>query len=165
MLCFALVLSSPSVYARSSSSKPATVYEKAGDWSLKTLDGKNMAFTDCRGKVVFLNFWATWCVPCTEEMPGIQRLAKNLKDQDVVFLLVTDEKEDKVLRFLKKHRLDLPVYIRGKKAPKCFKTKQLPITYILDRQGNIAMRRTGSTDWDDAVCEKFIRDLTKTAAK
>jgi thiol-disulfide isomerase/thioredoxin len=145
----------------SSGAKRLTVYEKAGDWSFKTLDGKPVAFSDFRGQVVFLNFWATWCVPCVEEMPGIEKLAKRLEKEDVAFLLITDEKEKKVRRFLEKHKLDLPIYIRGKKHPKTFKTKRLPITYILDRQGNIAMRRTGSTEWDEPVCEKFIRDLVK----
>ena len=145
----------------SSSGNKPTVYDKVGDWDFKTLDGKTVTFSDFRGKVVFLNFWATWCVPCVEEMPGIQRLIKKMKDEDVAFLLITDEKEEKVRRFLEKHQLDLPIYVRGKKGPKMFKTKRLPITYILDRQGKIAMRRTGSTEWDDQVCENFIRDLVK----
>jgi thiol-disulfide isomerase/thioredoxin len=145
----------------SSSTNRPTIYEKAGDWTFKTLDGKSVAFSDFRGKVVFLNFWATWCVPCVEEMPGIQRLVKAMKDEDVAFLLITDEKEKKVRHFLEKHQLDLPIYVRGKKCPKTFKTKRLPFTYILDRQGNIAMRRTGSTEWDDSVYKKFIGDLVK----
>jgi thiol-disulfide isomerase/thioredoxin len=148
----------------SSPPKKPTVYEKAGDWSFKTLDGKDIAFSDFRGKVVFLNFWATWCVPCVEEMPGIERLMKATKDLDVAFLLITDEKEEKVRRFLEKHRTDIPLYLCGKRVPKVFKTKRLPITYILDRQGNIAMRRTGCTEWDSPVCESFIRDLLKAKA-
>lgn len=145
--------------------KQTTVYEKAGDWSFKTLDGKTIPFSDFRGKVVFLNFWATWCVPCVEEMPSIQRLVGAMKDHDVAFLLITDEKEEKVRKFLEKHRIELPVYIRGEKTPDTFKTKRLPITYILDQEGNIAMRRTGSTEWDDPVCQNFIRDLTKAPTK
>jgi len=148
-----------------SNPKQTTVYEKAGDWSFKTMDGKTTAFSDFRGKVVFLNFWATWCVPCVEEMPGIQRLIGTMKDHDVAFLLITDEKEEKVRGFLEKHRMDLPVYIRDRNTPDAFKTKRLPITYILDRGGNIAMRRTGSTEWDDPVCQDFIRGLTKACTK
>ena len=144
-----------------SGGKRPTVYEKAGDWTFKTLDGKSVAFSDFRGKVVFLNFWATWCAPCVEEMPGIDKLAKKLKNEDVVFLLITDEKEKKVRHFLEKHPMDLPIYVRGKKCPKTFKTKRLPITYILDRQGNIAMRRTGCTEWNEPVYETFIGDLAK----
>jgi peroxiredoxin len=165
MLVLGLMVGLPEAKAGPEADSKNTVYDKAGDWSFKTLDGKTTAFSDFRGKVVFLNFWATWCVPCVEEMPGIQRLISTMKDHDVAFVLVTDEKEEKVRKFLEKHRLDLPIYIRSGKAPKTFKTKRLPITYILDRGGKIAMRRTGSTEWDDSACQDFIRGLAKASPK
>jgi thiol-disulfide isomerase/thioredoxin len=145
--------------------KQKTIYDQVDDWSLKTLDGKTIAFSDFRGKVVFLNFWATWCEPCVSEMPGIQRLIGIMKDHDVAFLLVTDEKKEKVCRLLEKHGMELPVYIQDQNRPKMFKTKKLPITYILDKEGNIAMRRTGSTEWDDPACQDFIRDLIHRSTK
>lgn len=136
-----------------------SVYERIGPWCIRTLDGKEVAFSECKGRVVFLNFWATWCVPCVEEMSSIQRLFNLMKCDDVAFLLITDEKEKTVRAFLDKQHLTLPIYLRDKKVPKVFKTRRLPVTYILDREGMIAFRRTGSAEWDDPACQKLIRDL------
>ncbi len=140
-------------------SRRSSVYERVGPWSLKTLDGKELRFSECKGRVVFLNFWATWCVPCVEEMSSIQRLFDLMKGDNIAFLLVTDEKEKTVKAFLDKHQLTLPIYLRDKKLPKVFRTKRLPVTYILDCQGNIAYRRTGSAEWDDPACQELIRGL------
>jgi len=138
-------------------SRHSSVYERVGPWSLKTLDGKEMRFSECKGRVVFLNFWATWCVPCVAEMACIQRLYNAIKGDDIAFVLVTDEKEKTVRTFLKKHKLTVPIYLRDKKVPKLFKTKKLPLTFILDRNGKIVYRRTGFAEWDEPACKGLIQ--------
>jgi thiol-disulfide isomerase/thioredoxin len=135
----------------------ASVYDRAGDWSLHTLDGKALSFSECKGKMVFLNFWATWCKPCIAEMAGIEKLKRDMKDENMVFLMVTEEAEETVRAFLKKHPIKLPVYRSGKGAPKMFKPRKFPYTLIIDKDGNIVFRRTGSMEWDQPACRDLIR--------
>ncbi len=144
-----------------SKGKSASVYDSACNWKIRTLEGKEILFSDCKGKVVFLNFWATWCVPCVNEMPGIAKLYDSVNKDDVVFLLVSNENGDTVRRFLDKHRLPLPVYLGGDNAPALFKTRKLPVTYIIDREGGVSFRCTGSATWDDPAYADLLRNLVK----
>ena len=141
--------------------KRASVYDKVANWTLQTLDGKELAFSDCKGKVVFLNFWATWCVPCIEEMPSISKLYNALKKEDIVFLIVSNEKREVVQNFLKKHPCDLPIYISPKEVPAVLKPNRWPLTFFLDRQGGIAFRCTGSTGWEETAYQDLLRGLTR----
>mgnify|MGYP006299282393 FL=1 len=142
---------------RGQGERRASVYDRAGDWTLHGLDGDEMAFSDCKGKMVFLNFWATWCKPCIAEMAAIRKLRKDMKDEDIVFLLVTPEREETVRVFLEKHPLKLPVYLSGEGAPKMFQPDKFPYTVIINAQGNIVFRRTGSMKWDKPACCDLIR--------
>jgi thiol-disulfide isomerase/thioredoxin len=144
-----------------SKGKRVSVYDSASGWKIRTLEGKEILFCDCKGKVVFLNFWATWCGPCIEEMPAIAKLYDSTNKDDVVFLLVSNENDDTVRRFLDKHRLPLPVYLGGDNVPTLFKTRKLPVTYIIDREGGVSFRCTGSATWDDPAYADLLRNLTK----
>jgi len=128
-------------------------------WSYRALDGKEIMFSELKGKVVFINFWATWCKPCVAEMPSIQSLYNSLKDEDIVFLLVSDEDEETVRKFLDKKQFTFPVYLRDKEVPKVFKTMGIPATFILDREGSVVFKHVGSAKWDDESCLSFIRNL------
>jgi thiol-disulfide isomerase/thioredoxin len=141
--------------------KRLSVYDKVGNWEITSLNGKKLSFSDCKGKVIFLNFWATWCVPCLKEMPDIEKLYQDLKEEDVVFLLISQEEENTVRSFLKKHPFNLPLYLTAKKPPEIFKIRKLPMTYLLDRQGGIAFRVTGMANWADSAYGDFLRKLTR----
>jgi thiol-disulfide isomerase/thioredoxin len=136
-----------------------SVYERPDQWTFRTLDGTEMAFSQFKGKVVFLNFWATWCPHCVAELPNIQNLYDSLKNEDVAFLLISDEDTGTIRKFMEKKRYNLPVYLRGKDLPKVFATQGIPATFILDRDGMIAFKHVGSAKWDDESCRSFILGL------
>ncbi|NVL90148.1 MAG: TlpA family protein disulfide reductase [Desulfobacterales bacterium] len=142
-----------------SSYQQAAVYEQAGSWSIRTLEGKEVPFSQFKGKVVFLNFWATWCPPCVAEMPSIQNLYDSLKDDDIAFVLIADENKRTVRNFMKKNRFTFPVYVQGKNLPDLFNTRRIPATYILDRKGIVVFNHVGSAKWDDEACLRFFRSL------
>jgi len=128
-------------------------------WSYRALDGKEILFSESKGKVVFLNFWATWCGPCKAEMPNIQSLYDSLKNEDIVFLLVSNEDEETVRKFLDKKQYTFPVYLRDKEVPEVFKTRGIPATFILSREGSVVFKHVGAAKWDDESCLSFIRSL------
>jgi thiol-disulfide isomerase/thioredoxin len=131
------------------------------DWTIQSLNGQDFKMIDTKGKVVFLNFWATWCPPCVAEMPSIQRLHEKLKDDGVVFVCVSNEETSKVSQFVKEKGLTFPIYtIRGT-PPDVFKTRGIPATFILSPEGKIAFRHIGSARWDDERSIDFIKGLIK----
>jgi len=137
----------------------SSVYDRASDWTLHTLDGEKVSFSDYQGKTVFLNFWATWCKPCISEMESIQKLKSDMKDENIAFLLVTREKKETVHNFMKKHPLKLPIYRSGEGAPKMFKPDKFPYTLIIDEQGNVVFRRTGSMDWHKPAFRQLVKSF------
>lgn len=135
------------------------VYDQAGDLSFTALEGTEVYLSQCRGKVVFLNFWATWCGPCVREMPSLQNLYDTLKNEDVVFLFVSKQKDEVVQNFIEEKQFNFPVYLRDGELPEALTFKGIPTTYILDREGVVVYKHTGSARWDDASCVSFLRNL------
>lgn len=142
-----------------SSNLLASVYEQANPWYIRTLGGQDIPFSQFKGKVVFLTFWATWCQDSVDEMSSIQNLHNVLKHDDVAFLLVSDEHEKTVHDFMKRNNFTLPAYVRGKNLPNVFKTQDIPSTFILDQEGRIAFKHEGPAKWDDGACLEFLRGL------
>jgi thiol-disulfide isomerase/thioredoxin len=130
-------------------------------WGFHGLDGSEVTLSDFRGKVVFLNFWATWCGPCVTEMPSIERLYDSLKGERVAFVLVSNENKDKVHRFMEKKQLHLPAYVRGEDLPDVFRRGSVPVTFILSPTGAIVFEHPGSARWDGEACRSFIRGLLR----
>ena len=137
----------------------ASVYGQVGEWSFFTLDGQKVEFSQFKGKVVFLNIWGTWCPPCRAEIPSIQRLYNSLKNKEIVFLLISDEKPETVRKYIKKKRYNLPVYIQSGDFPKVFDTQIYPSTYILDRGGRIVYKYFASAKWDDGSIRSMLLGL------
>jgi thiol-disulfide isomerase/thioredoxin len=127
-------------------------------WQLKSLSGKAVTLGDFKGKVVFLDIWATHCGPCVAELPNIKRLADSLKNENVAFLLPTRDEEAHVRAFLHKNPIDLPMYLASESAPDMPGTA-IPATYILDRQGVIVFREIGGVNWDTDNVRAFLRNL------
>jgi len=131
------------------------------DWTIQSLGGQDFKMTNAKGKVVFLNFWATWCSPCVAEMASIQRLYEKLKDKEVVFVCISNEKSSKVSRFVRKNRLSFPIYTMRGSPPTVFNTQRIPATFILSPDGRIAFKHTGSAKWDDDKSIDLIKGLMK----
>jgi thiol-disulfide isomerase/thioredoxin len=129
-------------------------------WKLHRLDGVEVDFAQFRGKVIFLNFWATWCPPCTVELPNIQRLCEAMKKEDVAFIISSFEDKALVKKFISDKGLKLPIYLHGKPVPSIFiSNRGIPVTFIIDRQGDIVYEHIGPAKWDDESVIAFIRGL------
>lgn len=126
-------------------------------------NGHVVSIHDLKGKVVFLNFWATWCPPCKAEMPSIQVLKDKFKNNDqVAFLIVEIEGEKvKARNFMQQGDMDLPVYYPKSEIPREWLGGAIPTTVILDKTGKIAARHEGMADYSRAEVSDFMLELTQ----
>ncbi len=127
-------------------------------WQLRDLKNDLWQFEDTKGKVVVVNFWATWCPPCVAEMPDLQRLYDAYGDK-VVFAFVASDELEKVKAFLEKKRYNLPVYFNQTTAPIELEHPTIPTTYIIDRAGKIVLKETGAADWDSEEVFELLDEL------
>ncbi len=136
--------------------------EQAGnDVLFKDKDGKTISLNSLKGKVVFINFWATWCPPCIHEMPSIDKLKKSFKDNDnIAFLMVdVDNKIKKSTAFMEKKKYDLPVYVPAGNIPPDYLGGSIPTTVILDKKGNLVARIEGGRDYSSPEIIKALNEL------
>ncbi|WP_417359296.1 TlpA family protein disulfide reductase [Galbibacter sp.] len=148
-----LLAFSPSVVAEDHRSK-VTTYQ----WDLQNLEGNRYSFKDTQGKVVLLNFWATWCPPCIAEMPSMQELYNDYGDQ-IVFVFVSQEPKEKIQGFLDKHNYNFPVYQAISEPPAAFNHKSIPQTYLVDKAGNIVIDKNGAANWNSKSVRQTITTL------
>ena len=116
---------------------------------LQELDGRGHRLTDYRGKVVLVNFWATWCVPCRDEMPSIQRLKEKLAGMPFEVLAVNlDEPEARVRKFLSQMKVDFTILLDPEmKAAKAWNARILPASFVIGPDGRIRYSLVGDLDW------------------
>jgi len=128
--------------------EPSIAGRVAPDFALE-LDGKAMRLADLRGKVVVLNFWASWCPPCVEETPSLIALHQRIADRGGMVLGVSlDDDQAAYERFLTEHGVVFPTYLDARKAiPSTYGTAMYPETYIIGRDGRIARKVVGPQDW------------------
>lgn len=108
------------------------------DFTLTGLDGKQWSLKDLRGKVVLVNFWATWCPPCRKEMPDLQEFHTKLKDKGLVILAITDEDAGKAQPFIAEKKYTFPVLLDpGRKVNEAFRVDGIPKTFIFNREGKL----------------------------
>lgn len=111
------------------------------DIKLSTLSGEKIDMDEFKGKTVFINFWATWCKPCIQEMPTISSAQSLLKDEGVVFLLASNEDIDHIKKFSTKHDYDFR-YVKLENM-EALKIQALPTTFIFDSEGELKFSETG----------------------
>ncbi|MDB9882144.1 TlpA family protein disulfide reductase [Bacteroidia bacterium] len=116
-------------------------------WNLKDLNCGEADFSKFKGKKILINFWATWCPPCVADMPSMQELYNDYKD-NVVFVFVTNEKEPAVNKFITKYGYTFPIYKAISPTPELLRTNNLPTTYLLNEAGEILINKTGAADWN-----------------
>ncbi|MDF2188673.1 TlpA disulfide reductase family protein [Paraflavitalea sp. CAU 1676] len=114
---------------------------------LTDLNDTPINLDEFKGKTVFLNFWATWCKPCIQEMPSIAKAQQLLGKKDVIFLLASNETSDQINEFTKEHKYDLK-YVRLINLEE-LNMEGLPTTYIFNSKGELAFSETGYRKWDD----------------
>ena len=166
-----LLLAFGLVWMNSSKYEPLTVGKVAPDFELPGLDDKTMRLSDFRGKVVFLNFWATWCKPCKEEMPSMEILYKNFEKDGLVILAVSIDRvttKKDIPPFVKSLNLTFPVLVDSwGQTDKRYKLMGVPETYIIDQQGILREKIIGPKDWtilDNLnVITGLLKDGTRSA--
>src|SRR5690554_5174132 len=128
------------------------------DWMLMTFEETPYSFQQVKDKVVVLNFWATWCPPCVAEIPSFQKLYDGYGSK-VEFLFVTSEEKERVDTFMQKHGYDLPIYFQRYAAPKQLESRALPTTFVISKEGAIAIKETGVADWNSKKVRNLLDDL------
>lgn len=129
-----------------------------GDWVLEDLEGDTFRVAEVQGKVVLLNFWASWCPPCVAEMPSLNTLYGDYKDQ-VQFLFIARDQKDRVMSYLNKEGYEFPVYFEKGLTPKALYYGGLPTTFVLDKSGKIAVAHSGAADWNAPRVRNLLDSL------
>lgn len=123
---------------------------------LKSVDGVEVNLNQFKGKKIFLNFWGTWCPPCIEEWPSIQKLYDKQKNNAVFVLIAMQDKEEKVKEFLKKNNYNVPVYFAQSLISKNIMPKSFPTTFLIDQEGKIIKKEDASIDWNTQEIHQII---------
>lgn len=131
------------------------------DFSLKLIDaeGNLTSLEDMKGKVIFMNFWATWCPPCIAEMPSIDKLHEEMGDEVAFVILSVDQNFEKAKAFDKRKGYNLPIYAPGSQFPEMYQSTALPTTYVIDAKGNLALTHKGMADYNDKKFKAFLKSL------
>jgi len=153
LMVVALVLFSHAVYAEEGKAAP--------DFALKDLGGKDISLDDYKGKVVFLNFWATWCPPCRQEIPGFIEAYEKYKGDGLVILgVAVSDRENSVKNYVEKSKMTYPVAMGDNKIIRDYDPgNAIPTTIVIDREGNIFHKHVGFLD--QSQVEKIFKDLSK----
>lgn len=150
-----LLINKPSVESKETSTK-------LSDYNWHLIDGHNVAYNlqQAKGKVVLINFWATWCPPCIAEMPSLQKLYNDYSDK-VEFLFVTSEELNDINPFLEKNNYTFEVYRSVSNYPAIFDVSSIPRTFLIDKEGHIIIDETGATNWNSDTVRSTIDNLLK----
>jgi peroxiredoxin len=136
--------------------------KEAPDFQVGTPDGSTLRLADFKGKVVFLNFWATWCEPCREEMPSMERLHRAYKDRGLVVLAISlDVQGASVVKpFVKRFALTFPIGLDPKMAVReTYGVWAVPSTFFIDRKGKRALFANGAREWDSKAAHAVVESL------
>ena len=136
------------------------------DFALTDLEGKTHRLAEYRGQVVVVNFWATWCPPCVEEMPSLEKLHRALEAKGLKVLAISvDQRTTDVARFRREHDLTFTIlHDKDKKVAESYLTFKYPETYILDREGKLTWKVIGGTDWVSPInIHNFVQLLGTSA--
>ncbi|HEY1265423.1 MAG TPA: TlpA disulfide reductase family protein [Terriglobales bacterium] len=144
-----------------SGSRPPRIGTAAPDFTVQDAD-RSVTLSSLRGKVVVLNFWATWCPPCVEEMPSLLQMQRKMKDKGVTVLAVSvDEDPGAYHKFLIDHGVDfLTVRDADQKSNNLYGTFRFPETYVIDKNGVMRRKFIGPVDWTQPEVVEFLSKLS-----
>jgi thiol-disulfide isomerase/thioredoxin len=130
----------------------------ASAFSFTDANGKSASTADLKGKVVFMNFWASWCPPCRAEMPSLEKMYEKLKDNhNFVFLFLNEDNDrNKAINYLKENKLTIPFYYASEGVSNEIFSGSLPTTVVLDKEGKIVLKHSGMAKYDS---ENFIGQM------
>ena len=133
----------------------------ADDFTIATAAGTSFRLSAHRGRPVFMNFWATWCPPCLEEMPAMERLWRGQKDAGFVMVAVTVDANPKLVTpFIERHGFTFTVGLDTKmEVANAYGVRALPSSFVIDRDGRLAAVAVGPRAWDNAAAQSLIERL------
>ncbi|HEY6182220.1 MAG TPA: TlpA disulfide reductase family protein [Terriglobales bacterium] len=142
-------------------SRPPKIGSPAPDFTVQDSERK-VTLSELRGKVVVLNFWASWCPPCIEETPSLLEMQHKLRDHGVTVLAVSiDDSDDAYHKFLTNYRVDLLTVRDAQKASNAmYGTFKFPETYVIDRNGVMRRKFIGAVDWSAPEVVEFLTKLS-----
>jgi len=136
----------------------------APEFQVRTPEDHTIRLTDLRGKVVLLNFWATWCDPCREEMPGLERLHRAYKDRGFVVLAISLDAQGAsvVSPFVKRFGLTFPIGLDPKmQIRETYGVWAVPSTFLIDRKGKRVLFANGAREWDSGAAHALVESLLR----
>jgi thiol-disulfide isomerase/thioredoxin len=138
----------------------------ASEFELVDLVGRPFRLRDLRGRVVLLNFWATWCAPCREEMPALERLARELGPRGLTIVGVNvKESKHAVEAFAREHELSFPLLLDGDgRVSARYQVFALPVTFLVDRRGRVVGTALGIRDWGGLDAQAYLGELLAAPA-
>jgi len=131
---------------------------------IKTLTGEVVDFNQFKGKVVFINLWATWCGPCRVEMPSIQELYNSLDKEKINFVMLSLDRDGdlpKIVKYVDKNSFTFPVYQPTGFLPALFNVPSIPTTFIIDKNGQVVSKKVGTTNFNTTKFKKYLEDLAR----
>jgi len=166
------VLSNISIYANTALMKTGIMdvdtqeakFEEPFDYNFSILDlkGNRVGMEQFKGKVVFINLWATWCGPCLAEMPSIQGLYDHVNKDKVVFIILDwFEEPGKVSKLLTEKNFTFPVYLVNKDVPTQLNVPSIPTTFVISPQGKIVTKKTGTANYNTENFKKYLEEVEK----
>ena len=131
----------------------------APEFSLLTLDEQPIKLSDYKGKIVVLNFWATYCIPCRIEMPSLEKLSQKYKNDDISVVAISlDEGKEKAINMLvNKMNLTFPIAMEGQASGDDYQVSVLPVTYIIGKDGLLLGRVVGDRDWAGEEADELMK--------
>lgn len=129
---------------------------------VKDLSGNSIDFKNFRGKIVFLNLWATWCGPCRSEMPSIQKLYEGVDKEKISFVILSLDDErlsKKVKSFVERSGFTFPTYTNTGHLTEQLQVPSIPTTFVIDQEGYIALKEVGMRNYNTPKFKKFIEQL------
>jgi len=129
---------------------------------LKNLKGERVSLEEFKGRVVLVHFWATWCLPCRQELPTLQRLWEEMGERGLVVLAIAIDRRDadKIQGFKEEHGLTFPILLDPKGiARKAYLVRGIPTTYIIGRDGRFSGLAIGARDWTSQQLRAFLQRL------
>jgi thiol-disulfide isomerase/thioredoxin len=132
------------------------------NFTIKDMDGNRLSFGQFKGKVIFLNLWATWCGPCRAELPAIQELYSGIEKDKIIFVMLSIDKDSdkgKIVRYIKNNAFTFPVYQPSGQLTKQLRVPSIPTTWVVSKEGKIVAKEVGTTNFNTVKFKEFINEL------